>query len=366
MKNLIRQTDPPRPHPMRDVIAQFVVGEGRGIVTAAESRALGCSSTVLKGMARDKALERVTLGAYVSAALLRSPQSNGVALSGFALAEHQHLLRLDAILRLRGDAVAASHQSAALAWGLPVPTSALGRIHVVHAMQGKTARRRSMHTVHTCELDDVITLHRERRLVVPALAVVGLTMEAGLVAGVAGMDAAIRTGRTSSVALAEMIERMRHSPRLGLARRALDLSDGLAESPGETRLRLVLVKLGISFRAQHWIRIGTSEVYYRTDFYVIELGVVLEYDGQVKYADRDSVTREKTREDDLRLDGFGVGRVTAKDLDRDLVRKIIAAAARQAQERAKLRQAEPPPWAPAHGGIASSHDDVARGSLPRH
>lgn len=351
MTNPITQASSPRLHPMRDVIAQFLDGEGDGIVTVPESRDLGCSSAVLKGLIRDKTLERVAPGVYVSAALLRSPPQQtpgqGTSVDTFALAEHQHLLRLDAILRLRGKAVAASHQSAALAWGLPVPSNALQRIHVVHTAQGKTARRRATHSVHTCELDDVITRHEGRRLVVPALAVLGLAMEVGLEAGVAAMDAAILSRRTTRADLTEMMERLRHSPRLGLARRALALSDGLAESPGETRLRLVLVGLRVAFRAQHWVRIGTSEVYYRTDFYLIELGVVLEYDGRVKYAGREAVTREKTREDDLRLEGFGVGRVTAKDLSRDRVRKIIAAAAGQAQAHAKQRRADPPPWADA-------------------
>src|SRR5690606_14900147 len=124
---------------------------------------------------------------------------------------------------------------------------------------------------------------------------------------------------TTEAEVAAMLERMRHTPRLGLARRAAGLTDGLAESPGESSLRLVLIELGINFVAQHWIPTESGQ-HYRVDFYLPDLGVVLEYDGQVKYdAARDRVARharaesrgasgrlalvqEKAREDDLRLD----------------------------------------------------------------
>lgn len=350
---------------MRQHILRFLKGPGQGVVTVPEARQLGCGASVLKRLVRDDLLTRVATGVYVSTNRLESPMSDGEPLRGFALTEHQHLLRLDALLRLHGSKVAASHQSAVLAWGLPTAASSLRRLHLVHTTRGRTARRRDTYTLHTCELDDVITEHKGRLVVIPALAVIGQAMEVGLIAGVGCMDAAIVANRTTRNELQGMLERMRHSPRLGLARRALELADGLAESPGETRLRLILIDLGVNFRAQHWIRIGESSTYYRVDFYLPELGVILEYDGLVKYSHQrrpssdnshranapatangsQALSAEKAREDDLRLDGFGVGRVTASTLAEDKVRKMIASAQRQAQPRALHRRAEPPPWA---------------------
>ncbi|WP_162802011.1 hypothetical protein [Ornithinimicrobium murale] len=346
---------------MNQHILRFLDGPGNDVITVPEAAQLGCSPTVLKKLYRDDTLTRVAIGAYVRTAALQTPVRDGKPLRDFALAEHQHLLRLDALLRLHGSKVAASHQSAVLAWGLPTARSSLKRIHLVHTQHGRTARRRETHSVHTCKLDDVITRHEGRLVVIPALAAIGQAMEVGLIAGVGCMDAAIVARRTTRTELSEMVERLRHSPGLALARRALELTDGLAESPGETRLRLVLIELGVRFRAQHWIRIGESFTYYRVDFYLPALGVVLEYDGQVKYTGgrdsgrpddarqaggaRQTLSDEKSREDDLRLDGFGVGRVTSSTLTAEKIRTIIAKAQQQAQPSALHRSAEPPPWA---------------------
>jgi hypothetical protein len=60
---------------------------------------------------------------------------------------------------------------------------------------------------------------------------------------------------------------------------------------------------------------------------------------------REALLAEKRREDDLRLDGFGVGRVTAGRLTVRAVREMVSAASRQAQPSAVGRASEPPAWA---------------------
>lgn len=142
---------------------------------------------------------------------------------------------------------------------------------------------------------------------------------------------------------------MRHTPGLTTARAALGLADGLAESVGETRLRLLLVRLGVRFVAQHWVRTATGHAV-RVDVYLPDLGVVLEFDGEVKYGGaegRAALMAKKAREDDLRRDGFGVGRITWSRLRAAEVRAVVAAAAQQASPGARGRAAEPPAWAAA-------------------
>lgn len=348
---------------VQEIITAHLDGVGKGVITAAEAQRLGCGSTVLRTLVRKKVLLRAARGVYVSAKRWNPPGDHPARASTFALQEHRHLLRLDALLRNYGPTVAASHQSAVLVWGLPTQSASLGRVHLVHTSGSRKARRHDTFTIHTCELDDVLTRHQGRPVVSAALAVIGQAITVGVRQGVAAMDAAIVAGHTTETEVAAMLERMRHTPRLGLARRAASLSDGLAESPGESSLRLVLIELGINFLAQHWIHTESGQ-HYRVDFYLPDLGVVLEYDGQVKYdagrggwADRHghaesrgasgrlALVQEKAREDDLRLDGFGVGRVTAADLSAQRVAKIIATARRQVQPRALRRQAEAPPWA---------------------
>lgn len=346
---------------MQAIIRAHLDGEGAGIITTAEARQLGASAAVLRAMERAGLVTRLTRGSYVCAKQWNPTQGHPAGADPFELAQHRHLLRLGALLRTYGDKVAASHQSAVLAWGLPTQHASLERVHLIHGSRGRTARRFETFTIHTCELSDVIVTHDGRRVVIAPLAAIGQAMTVGALQGAAAIDAAIVKKLTTKRELEELLERMRHTPRIGLARRAVSLADGLAESPGETRLRLLLVELGITFIAQHWIRIGTGSIHYRVDFYLPELGVILEYDGKVKYTQagprvnanagqkaqggKDALVQEKVREDDLRLEGFGVGRVTVADLNGKRLESIIAAARRQVQPTALRRAAEPPHWA---------------------
>lgn len=339
------------------MIRDFIDGRGAGVVTAADTASLGCSPDVVQAMVRSKELVRVAKGTYVRATALDPPRDSPHRMTMFALAEHRHRLRLDALLRRFGEDVAASHQSAVLVWGLPTRASSLDRVHLMHLKRGKTARLRESYTLHTCRLENIVSVHEDRRVVVPALAVIGQAMTVGVVAGVQAMDAAIRRKLTTRAELEGMLTKLRHTPRLAHGRRAVDLADGLAESPGETDLRMILIDLGVAFIAQHWIRIDGSATYYRVDFYLPELGVILEYDGTVKYGNaggpvegragtgQAALAREKEREDDLRGEGFGVGRVTSRTLSSTAVARIIASAQRQALPRARNRAAERPHWA---------------------
>ncbi len=226
--------------------------------------------------------------------------------------------------------------------------ASLDRVHVVHSSTGRTTRRYDAFTIHRCEDAGALTRHDGRRVVVPSLAVIGTALTVGLVAAVSAMDGALRAGLTTREDIAARLERMRHTPGLTTARSALELADGLAESAGETRLRILLTRLGVRFVAQHWVRTRDGRRYARVDFYLPDLGVVLEFDGEVKYAGPDgraALAAEKAREDDLRRDGFGMGRVTWARLTSDDVRQTIEAAREQARPNARHRPSEPPAWA---------------------
>lgn len=332
---------------MRTEVTHFLDTEGKGILTAAEARRQGWSADVIRTLRRQGVIVRIARGTYVSAARLHPEAAEVRRLGKETVAERTHLLLLDALLRSHSRKVAASHQSASLAWGLPVPSAALERVHLCHTASGRTARRHDLYSLHTNELPDVVVRHEGRLVVAAPLAVIGTAITSGLVAGVVAMDAALQTGLTTREDVTELLDRMRFTPHLTVARAALERADGLAESPKETELRLLLVRLGLTVVAQFWIRTSNGR-HYRVDFYLPQLGVVVEYDGRVKYAGgsgAQALTAEKAREDDLRLDGFGVGRVRAEQLNlRDLTR-IVHAAARQSQPQAVRRSPEPPAWA---------------------
>ena len=135
-------------------------------------------------------------------------------------------------------------------------------------------------------------------------------MTAGLIAA----DAAVRTGLSTREQL------MAEAQTRGLgysAHLVAELASGLSESPGESWTRLILAGLGVEARQQVAVHDHDGRFVARVDFLLPELGVVVEFDGAVKYegADgREALVREKRREDALRALGYRVVRLTWADL----------------------------------------------------
>lgn len=346
----------------------LVRGEGRGVVTTAELERHGVGAAALRTLRRDGVLTRVARGVYADTTRLEPPPEEVARRGRARVAQEAHLLRLEGLLRSYGAVAGASHQSAALAWGLPVLVTQLDRVHLARTRPGGTGRRHEGFTIHRCEHEDAFTVHAGRALVVPALAVIGTAMNGGLDAGVVTADGALRSGRTTLAELLVWLDRLRHHPGLSTARKVVSLADGSVESPGESLLRLILLALGITFRTQHWIRVADGS-FYRVDFYLPELGVVLEFDGLVKYgvgprpeeapagwaagsrtARPEPLVQEKVREDAIRAEGFGVGRVVWSGLRQAVVSSTVASAAAQASDRARHHVSTPPPWTAHHGG----------------
>ena len=114
------------------------------------------------------------------------------------------------------------------------------------------------------------------------------------------------------------------------ARRVADLADGLAESPQETRLRLILHASALPRPfAQHTVR-GTGGTFVaRVDFAWPDLRLAVEYEG-LWHGERQNVAKDRARLNRLTAAGWRVVFVTAADL-RDpaaLTARIGAALAR--------------------------------------
>jgi hypothetical protein len=113
-----------------------------------------------------------------------------------------------------------------------------------------------------------------------------------------------------------------------LAREIAARADGLAESPQETRVRLILVRAGLPApQAQHRIFDDDGFVA-RVDFAWPEHRLALEYDGQW-HAEPGQFARDRRRLNRLVAAGWRVVFVTAADLYRPelLVARIAAALA---------------------------------------
>ncbi|WNV76379.1 DUF559 domain-containing protein [Geodermatophilus sp. DSM 44513] len=117
-------------------------------------------------------------------------------------------------------------------------------------------------------------------------------------------------------------------PGAARARQACRLADGLAGSPQETRLRLLMGRGGLPVPvAQHVVRDPRGFVA-RVDFAWPGLRVAVEYDG-AWHAEPGQFARDRQRLNRLQAAGWRVVFVTAADLHRadELVRRIAAALA---------------------------------------
>jgi hypothetical protein len=110
-----------------------------------------------------------------------------------------------------------------------------------------------------------------------------------------------------------------------------DWCDSRYESPGETLLAHLLRLAGHDVEPQFavpgtgkWTRGGRG---YRADLRLSGTRVLVEFDGRVKYDDRQALWAEKLREDRIRSLGWVVVRVTMADLrDPAVVRARVDAA----------------------------------------
>lgn len=97
------------------------------------------------------------------------------------------------------------------------------------------------------------------------------------------------------------------------ARAAVALADGRAESPPESRVRVLLALAGIPAVPQHVVRSTTGRFLARVDLAYPDLRIAIEYDG-VWHADRDQLGRDRRRLNALVAEGWVVLHLTASDL----------------------------------------------------
>lgn len=300
--------------------AALMAAQG-GVVAAGQLSALGIPSRDVQAWVRDEELVRVRRAAYVDATVWME-----------ANADDQYRLRVMAVMRSRDVLESASHHSALALHRLPLWHVDRSLVVLMADVEESTTTSGLRITplrrlVSTTEVEGLGALG-----VADAVVTAGsVCVEAGVVAG----DAAIHDGRCSLQQVREAAARLGPTLR-GRARmrRVLANLDGCAESPGESRTRLVLTALGLPVESQVVVRDAVGVVVARVDF-LVRGRVVVEFDGAVKYGGYGgaaALVAEKTREDRLRSLGYEVVRVTWDELARPelLLARIRAALARRA------------------------------------
>lgn len=268
-----------------------------GIFTRQDAIRVGLHDDVLTAALRRGVIVRLCRGAYTS------PRS-------WTKGEHRRLLAR-AALRMYPDGVLTS-ATAVAAHG-----TALFEVPVVRTDIARPVKReaRTEHLrIRPLRHDPVDTPWGPATSLASAL--VQLTMDHGIPAGIGSIDEALHTDAVTRDDLDQAFERVARWPHSSRVRCALAWSDGKAESLGESITRMTLIAAGWSVVSQIPIIDRDGVLIARTDLGIEGTSVLIEFDGKVKYTDGgpDALFKEKKREDRIRALGYVVVRVTWADL----------------------------------------------------
>ncbi|SNT52434.1 hypothetical protein [Rhodococcoides kyotonense] len=217
--------------------------------------------------------------------------------------------RLKAIATVRGrKGHAVSHVSAAAMHGLSLWNTDLNTVHL--STDRPTGGRKSagLH-IHTGRLDQVMV--GSTPVTSPARTIVDTARILDLNHSVVIGDSGLRKLDVTHDDLEAALEESARLHNIAAARRAVALMNGLSESPGESLSRLRMEEYGMPKPTlQHRI----PHLGFRVDFFWEEFRIVGEFDGKVKYDNREANLAEKVREDALRDEGYAVFRWMWDDL----------------------------------------------------
>jgi hypothetical protein len=252
-------------------------------------------------------------------------------------------LHSDLKYELRARAVAArsphlvlSHISAGAVLRLPISGVRLDVVHLTRIGKGG-GRSGPGRTVHSARLDpgEILTGNGFQVTNV-ARTLIDTACSAPFATTVIAADNALHRRLITPTDLAAALDRTQHRRGAAAGRRALLFADGRSESVGETRTRLVMHQFGLptpTLQIRIYDKAGTFLG--RVDLGYPELGVLIEFDGLVKYrkplqpgqTPDDVVIAEKVREDLIRGLGYVVVRFVWAELSDPaaMVAKINAA-----------------------------------------
>jgi hypothetical protein len=166
--------------------------------------------------------------------------------------ERRHALSVAAEVRRVASSAVVSHVSAAVLYGLPVWRVPLERVHVTRARPTGARAGRSV-VVHSAPLaPEEIVRVGDVWATCPARTAVDLARTVSFEAAVVTIDAAPRRGLVTAETLAAALRRATGWRGVPAARRAVDFADGGAESVGESRGRVALLRAGLPAPTLQW------------------------------------------------------------------------------------------------------------------
>ncbi len=223
-------------------------------------------------------------------------------------AEGRHLLAAMAAARAaQGSPVVLSHTSAAMAYGLPVPRAAL-KVVTVTTPPGSSRAADPHRRVYRATLTDAdITYRHGVAMTTPARTVADCLRLCAITDAVAVADAAVRRGLTTDAEIRAVLRRQERWPFAGVAALRLPLVDGRRESPLESRSAVVMAVHGLPAPVpQCEVLCADGRFVARVDFTWVDLGVVGEADGRIKYEDDAARVIESEKDRQAQLEDLGL------------------------------------------------------------
>jgi hypothetical protein len=291
-------------HPQLRAIASARLG----VFTSKEALAVGYRVEDVRAELSTRRWVRLRKGVYIAADDVPTTD-----------ARQRHLVDCLAVLLSLDAGPVLSHASAARVHALIVPRAAAHDVRVTAVDQWR--RGRGYRVARAALPDDDVRPWLAFRTTSVARTLVDCAREWSLADSVIAFDAALQSLAIDRAELHRAVLAGSHRVGIAGAARALDLSDGRAESPLETRGRLALLSAGLP-RPELQVEIHDDAGFIgRVDAWYAEAAVALEFDGRVKYLDpRDGTSsgevlwKEKRREDRMRDVGVRVVRIVNDDL----------------------------------------------------
>lgn len=215
--------------------------------------------------------------------------------------ERRRLVVRARVATLRAPGIV-SHRSAAALWGLPEHGRTDWRLHVLDPRATKThAGRGVVRHVGSIGDEDVVVLDGVRTTSL-LRTVVDVARTSSFEHAVVVLDHVLHSSALDRDTLTSALVASAGRRGVRQASSALAFADAAAESPGESISRVTVRRLGAPAPVLQQPFV-TDRGTFRVDFWWPEAGVVGEFDGRVKYDDRDALWDEKRREDALRRHG---------------------------------------------------------------
>ena len=234
-------------------------------------------------------------------------------------------LTLTASVRLRAAVLAtplplvAGHETAAELWDVDVapPGTPTGDRPVRGYVPGGTRppRRPGLRLTAARLPPEEIRRRGDLLLTSPTRTAIDLARERDVAEAVVVLDAFLHRGLTHLGALQAGAGRLAGRRGVALLREAVVAADGRAESPMESRLRMLLVRAGLPPPVpQHEVRAPDGRLLGRVDLAYVEQRLALEYDGREHHLEPGRFQHDRHRSHDLLEAGWAVLRFTAHDV----------------------------------------------------